>query len=242
VVADRSPDGGHPVPVATGDREAVALLGRVDQLVLDWNGTVVADTERAARATNLVLDSVGRELLTLDAFRDRFVLPLRDFFAALAVPAERLDHAEDVWNRTMHDEAAPLSRGAVDVLTACRARAIPVGIVSGAHAAAVRADALRLGIMPLIDWIAGSATDKASELARARRVHHGTTAFVGDTAHDVRHARRAGVVAVAHRSGYTHERQLLHARPHVTVTQLAEIIPLLRPAAPAATGRGSTTR
>lgn len=199
----------------------------IDELVLDWNGTVMDDLDRAWAATNRLLTRAGCAPVTRAAFRARFGLPLAGFFAALGVSAERLAEVERDWNTRVRATPAPLAAGAMTLLSACKARGVSVGVVTGADPAVVAADARRHGIRPLLAWVVGPVVDKAAVLATAAAAGR-TVAYVGDTEHDVTSARAAGLLAVATTAGYTPAARLRRAKPDLVIDDLAALVPLLR--------------
>lgn len=203
---------------------------RPGEVVLDWNGTVVADRSRAVEATNAVLAAHGQPPVTDADFGRLFQLPLRRFLSRLSVPAAALADAEAAWNLHSTEHEAELSHGAVELLMACHQLMVPVGILTAAHAAVVSADAGRLGVRSLLAWISGSSQDKAAELrTRAARVASlGYVLYVGDTADDISYARRSGSMAVAFTGGYHDADQLRDASPDLIVDDLAQLIPLLQ--------------
>jgi phosphoglycolate phosphatase len=207
-----------------------ALDHPLDEVVLDWNGTVVADRPRALRATNVVLAAHGLTSITDASFGRLFSLPLRSFFSRLSVPAPALDGAEAEWNRHCIEHETTLSRGALQLLTACQQRGVPAGILTAADPAVVAADADRLGIGSLLYSIAGPSRDKAEHLIR-RTASAGRVAYVGDTADDVIYARRAGALAVAFTGGYHLLDRLQGAGPDLITSDLGQLISLL-PAGP----------
>lgn len=202
----------------------------IDTLVLDWNGTVMDDLTRALDATNAVLASEQLPPVSPGAFRLAFRLPLSDFFAALGIDAGNLQSAEQLWNSGVERATAALASGARELLDTCRTRRIAVGVVTGADAAVVAADVQRSGLGLHLAWIAGPRADKSAELAAVRAtLGSGTVAFVGDTVHDIQHAKRAGVVAIAYTGGYTAPEMLRLALPDHTINRLDELVHFLAP-------------
>ena len=212
------------------DRRA-RLNDGAGEVVLDWNGTVVADRSRAVAATNAVLAASGRPAITDADFGRLFQLPLRRFLSRLSVPAGALADAEATWNLHCTEREAELSPGALEFLVACQRIAVPVGILSAADAGVVAADATRLGIRSLLGWVSGSSRDKAAEL-QDRTASVGRVLYVGDTADDVSYARRAGSLAVAFSGGYHSVDQLRSAGPDLIVDDLTQLIPLLQARTP----------
>ena len=196
------------------------------ELVLDWNGTVVADRPRAVEATNAVLEANGLAPITDEDFGQLFSLPLRNFLSRLSVPASVLADAEAAWNRHSIERETALSPGALQLLSACRQRGVPVGILTAADPAVVTADAGRLKIRSLLSWICGPSRDKAADLLN-RTALWGNVAYVGDTTDDIAYARQAGAVAIAFTGGYHQTGQLQGAGPDLLVSDLGQLIPLL---------------
>lgn len=209
---------------------------RPGEVVLDWNGTVVADRCRAVEATNAVLAAHGQPPITDADFGRRFELPLRRFLSGLSVPVAALADAEAAWNLHSTENEAGLSQGALELLMACNQLGVPVGILTAADAGVVAADAGRLGIRSLLAWVSGSSQDKAAEL-QTRNASVGHVLYVGDTADDISYARRSGTLAVAFTGGYHDADQLRDARPDLMVDDLTQLIPLLQ-----APGDDSTAR
>jgi phosphoglycolate phosphatase len=198
----------------------------MQQVLLDWNGTVVADLPRALAAANTALRRLSIAPITGRTFSRSFTLPLSQFFQRLGVPSDALEEAEQIWNDSCIEQPAQLSRGARALLDACQRRQIPVGIITAADPALVGADSARLDIRHLLTWVAGRVTDKQAELTRAATTSR-TAVYIGDTADDVEQARRAGVVAVALTGGYHNRTRLETAMPDLIIDDLQDIVPLL---------------
>jgi phosphoglycolate phosphatase len=203
----------------------------LEEVVLDWNGTVVADRSRAVEATNFVLAAYGLAPISDAEFGRLFSLPLRRFLGRLRVPTAALADAEASWNYCSIERETELSRGAMELLVACRRRGVPVAILTAADPGVVAADATRLGVRSFLAWIAGPSQDKAADL-QTRIARAGHVAYIGDTADDISCARQAGALAVAFTGGYHDTDQLREAGPDLMVNDLSQFIPLL-PAASA---------
>ncbi|MEX2100825.1 MAG: HAD hydrolase-like protein [Acidimicrobiia bacterium] len=196
-------------------------------LVLDWNGTVVDDLDRAMHATNIALAAVGTPSVTLDEFRDRFRLPMTAFFSGLGVPASALESAVSKWNAAMVAQPSRLSTGARELLSACASHGMPAGVLSAADPKVIASDVERLELDGLLAFVRGNASDKAADLCSLSQ-RYGAVMYVGDTTDDVVAGHGAGVLTVAYARGYHHRSRLAGARPHALVDELSEIIGLLR--------------
>lgn len=177
-------------------------------LAVDWNGTIVADTERACEAVREALrDENADTPVDLASFRHGWCLPLREYFASLGVAAARLARVEERWNDRMRAGATVLAPGARQLLDWCQGAGIPVFVLSGADESVVRSDAAQLGVGPLLADVVGRAHPKSEHLARWRAEGR-SVLYVGDTEYDVREARAAGVSVVAFAGGYRSAEQL----------------------------------
>ncbi|GAA4956943.1 HAD-IA family hydrolase [Yinghuangia aomiensis] len=207
------PTGHHPAPPPHFDL--------TDTLVLfDWNGTLVADTDRAVRATNAVLADRGLPALTDEEFRSRWVLPMRAFLHGLG--ADDTDAAEQRWNRALAAEPAPLRPHAHPTLDILRAHGARLGVISAAGAQAVEADLHTTGLHDRFDVVIAGCRDKTTAL-REQRSTRSRACYIGDTEYDIRSAHTAGYLAVAITGGYRPADALAAVRPDAVVDRLDEL-------------------
>lgn len=202
----------HPVPPD---------LDLADTLVLfDWNGTVVADTDRAVRATNAVLAERGLAALTGDEFRSRWVLPMRAFLHSLG--ATDADAAEQCWNRALAAEPAPLRPRTPSTLDTLRAHGARLGVISAAGVQAVEADLRTTGLHDRFDVVIAGCAAKTEALLDQRPTRL-RACYIGDTEYDIRSAHTAGYLAVAITGGYRPADALAAARPDAVIDHLDEL-------------------
>ncbi|MEU5695849.1 HAD hydrolase-like protein [Actinosynnema sp. NPDC020468] len=189
-------------------------------VLLDWNGTVMSDTERARDATNAVLRGRGLPDLTTDQFRHAFRLPMTAFLTGLGV--HDVDRAEHEWNTHLAGTPARPRPEAKAVLAELVAGGATVGVISAAATHAVRADARAAGLEPLLTVVDGGVADKLGRL-REHRGDYGRAVYVGDTEYDVRCARSADYRPVAITGGYRPADALRAAGPDHLVDTLAAL-------------------
>ena len=192
-------------------------------LVLDWNGTVVDDLDRAVNATNDVLLAMGRPTLDVDTFCARFTLPLTRFFAAISVPAGEVAAATELWNQCLRRSPARLSEGVPVLMDQCRRRDIEIVILSAAQEEVVTDDATALGLTPLLARVIAPSVDKCRDLVDLRRSYP-QLAFVGDTDSDIKAARDAGVTAIGYTKGYHRPEQLAAAGADFMISDMGRIL------------------
>lgn len=191
-------------------------------LALDWNGTVVADTDRAREATVLACPETGARFADIAAFRREFRLPMADFFRHCGVALSDVDDAVDRWNHAMARLPAPLAPGARDLLDFATAGDIPGYVVSGAAADMVAADCAAHGLDRYRLQVRGAVHPKRVAIDELRE-RHGRVVYVGDTDYDIREGLAAGAYTVGTRYGYHDPDRLTAAGAQALVSSLAEI-------------------
>lgn len=193
-------------------------------IVFDWNGTIVDDLERAARATEVVLGRRDGTAFRREEFRDRFRLPLGAFFGELGVEPHDLVDVEAEWNEVMGERKAPLAAGVPAVLAELRGRGIRLGVVSAAARASVLADARAGGIAEFFDFIQGARADKPAALRELSAAHEGWVAYVGDTEYDMASAIAADVHAIGYGGGYRPGERLRQAGASIVIEEMSALI------------------
>ena len=193
-------------------------------LVLDWNGTVVADLDRAVAATGAAAGGLAPR--SAAEFRDRFRLPLHAFVADLGVPPAIIPSTVDRWNREMAGRPPTPAPGARRLLRYARAAGVAVHVVSSAAPTLVHRDADALGMAALIDTVTGDAHPKRDAVARYTRTG-AVTVYVGDTEYDIEEGLAAGAVAVGTTYGYRPAGALLRAGARLVVADLERLIPII---------------
>ncbi len=155
-------------------------------VVFDWNGTVMADVDRAVAATSAVLADHGIEPLAREDFRAGFRLPLAEWLASLGAPG-----AETAWNVAMAARSARARPEAGAALAALHGRGALVAVVSAAGTDAVATDLTATGLALCIAQVWTGVTDKAIQLGKDRGLRP-RAIYVRDTEYDIVPAQRAG--------------------------------------------------
>ncbi len=208
--------------MCSGAHHAGAVSTGTEAVVVDWNGTIVDDLDRAVTATNTVLELHALPALDVTGFRGAFRLPLTDFFARLGVDGSLVE-ATERWNLELQLLPTTLSPGALSLLNTCRSADIDLIVLSAAARGVVTTDADRLGISRLISRIIAPAQDKPRQLRRLRDSFDHLV-YVGDTDSDIFAAHAAGVACVAYSGGYHLASDLRSARPDAMVADLAAVM------------------
>ena len=217
-----TPAGGPAGTPGSGPRRPAAIL-------FDWNGTLVDDFERARRASNDVRRCWGLlPDLTVEDFRRAWCLPLADHMGRLGVPGGDANAAVAAWNTNMAQADAPLHPDAITTLEALQHAAIELAVVTAAARHAIESDLSTHGLARYFSTIHTGTADKAAVAAAyVARAGAGRVWYVGDTAFDMLHARRAGAIAVGFTGGYHSADQLQKAGAQHLIDALTELTGLV---------------
>ena len=193
--------------------------------IFDWSGTLVDDLAPVLEATNVVLGNYGIPPLDREAFRRRFRLPYRDFYAEIlpAIPLEELEaHFRTAFEAALTPTTVlPHAR---EKLEWCAALGCRCFVLTSMDSTAFERQLHAFGLSHFFERTYSGVIDKREVIHRILTRHHLDpleTALVGDMTHDVETARHGGISSIAVLTGYNHPETLARARPDFTVPDLA---------------------
>ncbi len=173
----------------------VLLIVMTANVIWDWNGTLLDDTEICVETLNTVLTARNVLPVSCEQYRDIFCFPVRDYYRKIG-----LDVSDDEWERIsieFHECYRELSRqaklreGAVDVLKELTGRGIVMSIVSASNQLLLERMLVERKIDPYFEHVRGlsdlyaeSKSEVGRELMATLRPTDGRNMFVGDTIHD----------------------------------------------------------
>ena len=198
---------------------------RYDLLVFDWDGTLIDSAGTIVRCIQSACRDLG--LPVPDDARASHVigLGLHDALAYAIPGLSPADYGSVVACYRKHflerDASIPLFQGAAAMLSELRDRGHILAIATGKSRAGLERALTNTGLAPLFasarcaDQCAPKpAPDMLLELMGELRTGTANTLMIGDTAHDLQMAERAGVPAVAVSYG-AHDKAELAARPQL---------------------------
>lgn len=190
-------------------------------LVVDWNGTVMSDVDRAVRATSEMLLGCDLAALDITEFRETFTLPMSEWLTGIGIPTSHLKEAEIRWNEHMQSPA-PMREGAANLIREFKRSGISLGVVTAANQHSLHFDIDAAGLTSVFDVLRSSATNKEDSL-RDLKQDDGRYVYVGDTTYDVISARQAGYETVAISGGYQSDTRLHTSSPDYFVSRFGDL-------------------
>ncbi|MFE2144317.1 HAD family hydrolase [Streptomyces sp. NPDC059456] len=207
-------------------------------IVWDWNGTLLHDIDAVIAATNASFAEFGFAPITLERYRELYVVPVPKFYERLMgrLPTE----AEwEVMDATFHRhywaaaDAAGLTEGARELLRDWQAGGLTQSLLSLAPherlVPLVEAHGIGAHFLRVDGRTGPSHTSKAVHLIRHMAAMEGTgvtadrTILIGDALDDALAAAHVGARAVLYTGG-SHSRRSLERAGVPVVDSLAEAV------------------
>lgn len=212
----------------------------IDNVILDWSGTLANDLDPVLVATNRIFEDYGRAPLSRDEFRKQFRLPFSEFYAEL-LPEATTEGLENLYHQFFVDlqDDVTLLPGAREFLEFCRDTGRRTFLLSTIREDHWEAQSTNLGVADFFEHAYAGVRDKRERIHGILRDHHldpKRTLFAGDMTHDIETARHGGVLSVALLTGFDPPDKLAAAHPDVTLPGLDPLrlllgVPTRRPIA-----------
>nr|WSW59979.1 HAD hydrolase-like protein [Streptomyces sp. NBC_00998] len=211
-------------------------------IVWDWNGTLLHDIDAVIAATNASFAEFGFAPITLERYRELYVVPVPKFYERLMgrLPT---DAEWEVMDATFHRyywaaaDAAGLTEGARELLRDWQAEGLTQSLLSLAPheklIPLVQAHGIERHFLRVDGRTGPSHTSKAGHLVRhlAALEETGVTAtrtvLIGDAVDDALAAAHVGARAVLYTGG-SHSRRSLESAGVAVVDTLAEAVSAAR--------------
>ena len=203
----------------------------IQNVLLDWSGTLADDLSAVLVATNLIFAEYGRDPLTREEFREHFRLPFSGFYADL-LPAATSEGLEALYERFFLglNDKIDLLPGALEFLKFCRCTGRRTFLLSTIKTSHFNIQASRLGVHEYFEVAYTEIMDKREKIREILEIHSldpKETMFVGDMVHDIETAKHGGVLDVAVLSGFDRIEKLIPACPTIIARDIAAVQQLL---------------
>ena len=208
-------------------------------IVFDWNGTILADTSACLRATNTILNKLGKPKATMAQYRHHYTMPLNKFYHALGIDADTIEKHGPVihplWHEVYGSANIRLRRGARAMLQSMHLAKCEAIILSNYVAHRINEQAKKLGVREhfrdIIAFEVGDATFRVrGKGARLKEYLHAqpprAAMIVGDTEEEIEIGRELGLTTVAITDGMCSTARLRAMKPDYLVQSLNQIPPI----------------
>jgi phosphoglycolate phosphatase-like HAD superfamily hydrolase len=212
----------------------------LDHVILDWNGTLLADAVASWEAANLSLAAFNGRPVTLAAYRDTLDIPIIEFYVRHGCDRRQIEEKREQLERIYHENyerlvaRARTRRGARQLLTWLGRHGVQRVILSNHTVRGIGLQLSRLRLRNHIDQLLANEapgvvlmrSNKLEKLTTYLVGHSGRqrVAIIGDGPEEVEIGRSAGIWTVAISDGTFSKRRLRAARPDFLVDSLPEAI------------------
>lgn len=199
--------------------------------IFDWSGTISDDRRVVYAANRLMREDYGLPPVAFEDWLGTVTMTVAEHFAQDGVtvgPDALWAHYERRLGEVVAGGMRPVIYvDAIDALARLAEReGVRIGLVSS-HPESHLLDEVRgYGLSDRFDAVVGSSRDKAADIARVVAdwdARPDATLYVGDTVHDIRHSKRAGVLSAGITTGYHPRQSLALEQPHYLFDSLTEI-------------------
>ncbi len=199
--------------------------------IFDWSGTISDDRRVVYAANRLMREDYGLPPVAFDDWLATATMTAYEHFAEAGVvvePDALYAHYERRLNEVVGGGMTPVMYGdAPDALLGLAGRAgVCLGLVSSHPIANLLHEIRAYGLSERFASVIGGSRDKAEDIARMVSEWSALpdeTLYVGDTVHDIRHSKRAGVRSAGITTGYHPRHALAAEEPHYLFDSLTEI-------------------
>lgn len=202
-------------------------------VLFDWDGTLLNSFRADANAYARMFRSLGIRWAP-ESLARHYSPDWHNVYRAMRLPVERWSEADQLWRCFYRSEGPLLQPGARQVLQALAHR-FRLGLVSSGSALRVRSQIHRFGLGPFFDVsVFGDEAPRRKPHPLQLQIALGKLGleptcciYVGDTAEDVKMARRAGMPVVGVLDHSPTPRSLRESRPDALIKTISLLPGLL---------------
>lgn len=212
----------------------------IKNIVFDWSGTLSDDFEMVFHTVRAMFHDIGVAPVNFPHFQEVVDIPYDAYIKKLFgdSPQTMAKFADRGLNRDLFERhfrslgyPEPI-RGVGSALQLLHEDGYNLLVFSAHHQRFIEEENARFfsgkNFFSRIFGSAGNKLESVSQLVTQAGILPSETIMVGDTAHDVLAARKAGMAAVAVLSGYHIREQLTDAKPDFLLRSVCELPALLR--------------
>jgi HAD superfamily hydrolase (TIGR01549 family) len=200
-------------------------------LLFDWDGTLADSAPlglAAFRKTFAELAIPFSEQIYDAAYSPNWY----SIYAALGLPTERWQQADDLWNKHYGMQTARLVAGAREIISELRRRGYRLGVVSSGNESRVLREIENGGLAASFEVVVcyehviqKKPNPEGLEVAM-RELGCGAPecGYVGDAPEDIEMGKRAGVLTIGVKSSYPSNVRLPAAQPDIYLESIRELL------------------
>jgi phosphoglycolate phosphatase len=220
-------------PPIRGSRGRGARGRSFSLVIFDYDGVLADSLDQAILASEEFCRSVSHDRApTEETIGALEVMTYPEIARSVGLPPEQVERFSSyVFGRFLElSPSIPFFPGVEPLLR--RMSAKKLAIVSGNSGAVIRAKLASRGLAQNVSCVLGAFEpgDKAEKISRACEhagIDAGLACMIGDSASDIRHAKKAGAISIAATWGWQSRHMLSKERPDFIVDSVRELADLI---------------
>jgi len=204
-------------------------MTKIKNIIFDWSGTLSDDLTPVHAATNKVFKRLGLRALTLEEYKQEFVLPYMDFYKKFTdASKEKIDEffLEEIF-RVEKPKPFPKVKQLLEFLKKKKVKMI---VLSAHPSKKLERELKEYGFQGFFHEVNGSVHDKieaVKKIMERNGFKPDETAYVGDMDYDIEVGKKIGIVTIAVSWGYNSKERLTNKKPDFLVDKVREIKKLI---------------
>lgn len=212
-------------------------MTEVENILFDFNGTLVDDLDLCLELLNTMLLQKGHAPVSRERYLEIFSFPVIEYYqkAGFVFPRDDFDELAkyfiDQYSSRNHE--CPLQEGAIETLRYLKNQGFRLAVVSASEIHLLNEQLKKYGISDYFDAVsgldninAGGKIESARSFMRRKRYSPDKTLMVGDTLHDGEVAKALGVRCVLIARGHQSYRRLISSG-YPVLKNLKELIDII---------------
>lgn len=208
-------------------------MDSIDTILLDWDGTLIDTAQPSFAAFQKALADLGIAV-THGNYEQIYAPNWYNMYAALRLPRDKWQEADDLWLRHYGEDIPELADGAEHVLDELGRRGYCLGVVTSGSRLRVQREIKTIGLSEAFgvvvcneDVVNKKPHPEGLEKAmRQMGKQPRACCYVGDSADDVEMGKRAEIRTVGIQSRYPGNRRLKEANPDFLFPSIDRLLQL----------------
>lgn len=197
----------------------------IKAVIFDWNGVIVNDLENVYEATMHVVKYYGGKRISLEKFRDEYILPWPEFYKKINIKID--EKQKNVFLPFFKSlQLKPLYPDVINTLQWLKNKNIRLDVLSSHPKEFIEREIKLFGLEKFFDKIYCEVVNKMNKIHEVvENLDHipEHVLYVGDMVHDIETAKHGGVKSAAFVNGYNSRKTLLKSNPDFVLEKLSDL-------------------
>lgn len=207
-------------------------------IIWDFNGTILDDLQLCLDLLNVMLEKQSKPKLNVDAYRNVFGFPIKDYYiqAGLTFESWSFDEMSQFFIERYQPSSfnCEIHKGVIDALQEVIRLGMKNIILSASQTDNLIEQTKILNIYPYFEYIVGTdnikgqgKVERGLKLMKDTGINPKQCIYIGDTVHDAEVAKALGVEVVLFAGGHQSEERLRTANERI-IYEISDIISYIK--------------